>query len=75
MFGVKDSLVVELDKVSDDLAQQYNVERGTSLLRYDFVLVTEEEAAQLRNEKSIQALRNLGRTVKIVHGLPVPDID
>jgi hypothetical protein len=43
--------------------------------RYDFVLVTEKESFDLRAENSKKALEKLGRRVKIVEGLPVPDVD
>ena len=71
VFGVKKSLLVELSKVSADQAKKYNVEEGSALLSYDFVLVTEKESAELRAENSRTALEKLGRRVKIVKGLPV----
>jgi hypothetical protein len=45
------------------------------LLTYDFVLVSDEESFNLRSERSKEALEKLGRKVKIVEGLPVPDVD
>ena len=44
-------------------------------MTYDFVLVTEKESAELRADNSRKALEKLGRRVKIVEGLPVPDLD
>ncbi|KAF2133522.1 aromatic compound dioxygenase [Dothidotthia symphoricarpi CBS 119687] len=76
VFGVKDSLIVALDTVTPQLAAQYNVEAGSKLLRYDFVLVTDEETQQLRHDEAVKAMRALGREhMKIIKGLPVPDVD
>ncbi|KXH26407.1 hypothetical protein CSAL01_04388 [Colletotrichum salicis] len=54
VFGVKESLVVDLGTVSyvDGLAEKYGVEPSTRLLTYDFVLVSEEEVKALRESKS-----------------------
>ncbi len=75
MFGVKDSLVVDLGTVNAEEAEKYGVKEGSKILRHDFVMVTEKESADLRNEKSMQALEKLNRRCKIVDGLPVPDLD
>ncbi len=75
VFGVKNSLVIELSTVSPDQAAKYGVKEGTALMTYDFVLVTEQESADLRAQNSRKALEKLGRRVKIVKGLPVPDVD
>ena len=75
MFGVKDSLVVDYTKASRDTAERYGVQEGTLLLTYDFVLVSDVEASDLRQEKSREALQALGRKVKLLDGLPVPDVD
>lgn len=75
MFGVKNSLVVDLGKVDKATAEKYGVDEGIALMTYDFVLVSEKESAELRAENSRKALEKLGRRVKIVEGLPVPDLD
>ncbi|EXJ62040.1 hypothetical protein A1O7_02473 [Cladophialophora yegresii CBS 114405] len=75
VFGVKNSLIVELSKVSADQAAKYGVKEGSALMTYDFVLVTEQGSADLRAQNSRKALEKLGRRVKIVKGLPVPDVD
>ena len=75
VFGVKESLLVDLELADDATAMQYNVKPGTLVLKYDFVLVSDKEADDLRDEKSRQALAALGRRVKILDGLPVPDVD
>lgn len=72
---MKDSLIVDLGKVDRQTAEKYGVEEGSSLMTYDFVLVSDKESADLRAQKSKQALEKLGRKVKIVEGLPVPDVD
>ncbi|ROT41710.1 dioxygenase [Sodiomyces alkalinus F11] len=80
VFGVKKSLVVDLDKVDGETAKKYGVdvggEGGMWLLRYDFVLVSEEEAQELRDRNAIEALAKLGLThLKLVDHLPVPEVD
>ena len=57
------------------MASKYGVKVGHKLMTYDFVLVSEEESAKLRDQKAKEALEKLGRRVKIVDGLPVPDLD
>ncbi|KAL2006611.1 hypothetical protein VTN00DRAFT_9279 [Thermoascus crustaceus] len=75
VFGVKNTLVVDLGKVDAELAKKYGVPEGTALLTYDFVLVTEADSNALRDKNSKEALDKLGRKVKIVNGLPIPDLD
>ncbi|CDM34770.1 hypothetical protein DTO013E5_3316 [Penicillium roqueforti] len=75
VFGVKDSLTVEIGKADAEIARKYNVPEGHALLTYDFVLVSDEETKELRAHNSKVALDKLGRKVKIVNGLPVPDLD
>ncbi|KIV95902.1 hypothetical protein PV10_03503 [Exophiala mesophila] len=75
VFGVKNSLIVELGKVDKATADKYGVKEGSALMTYDFVLVTEKNSFDLRSENSAKALEKLGRRVKIVNGLPVPELD
>lgn len=76
VFGVKNSLVVEVQKVENaDQAKQYGVELGTSLIKYDFVLVNENAVAELRQEESERALAAQGQRFRFADGLPVPDVD
>ena len=56
-------------------AAKYGVPEDYALLKYDFVLVSEKEASDLRDKNSMKALEKLGRPIKIVNGLPVPDVD
>lgn len=67
--------MVDLGKVDKATAEKYGVDEGIALLTHDFVLVTDEESRELREENSRKALEKLGRRVKIVQGLPVPDVD
>jgi protocatechuate 3,4-dioxygenase beta subunit len=75
VFGVKDSLIVDLGEVDDELSAKYNVAVGTKMLKYDFVLVSEQTARELREAKAKAALLDLGLNMNIVNGLPVPDVD
>ena len=75
VFGVKDTLLVDFNEVDEDQARQYSVQMGTSLLSYDFVLVTEDAAMELRQKEAWKAMAVQGQSVKFVDGLPVPDVD
>ncbi|KAM0294390.1 hypothetical protein ACHAPM_011284 [Fusarium culmorum] len=76
VFGVKDSLVVSIQKVIDEeMAKKYDVKVGSALMTYDFVLVTEKAAAELRRKKAEEAMAGLGRSFKFIDDLPVPDVD
>ena len=57
VFGVKDTLVVQLQAVKDEQqAKAYDVKLGSALISYDFVLVTDEAAAELRRQKGEEAM-------------------
>jgi protocatechuate 3,4-dioxygenase beta subunit len=76
VFGVKDSLLLDLQTLTDEkIATQYDVKVGIKFIRYDFVLVSDAEAQQLREEKAMEAMAAQGRTMKLLNGLPVPDVD
>lgn len=78
VFGVKESLVVDIRKVSDveGLAEKYKVDPSTRLLQYDFVLVTEKEASDLRDKNALEAIKKQGATgITVINGLLVPDVD
>jgi hypothetical protein len=76
VFGVKDSLVVSLQKVEDEQqAEKYGVKLGSALITYDFVLVTDDAAARLRRKKAEEAMAEQGRKVRFIDDLPVPDVD
>lgn len=76
VFGVKESLIVQLETVDRETAQRYpGTSEGMKLLKYDFVLVSEAEATNLREEKSKEAFTGLGMEVQFIDGLPVPQVD
>ncbi|KAM0249721.1 hypothetical protein ACHAQJ_008923 [Trichoderma viride] len=76
VFGVKSSLVIDLGTVNNEaLAKKHGVELGTSLIEYDFILVTKAEALSLRESKAAEAMQAQGRNVNIIDGLPVPSLD
>jgi len=84
VFGVKDSLIVDLQEITEKsldsetgetLVSRYGVTAGTKLLKYDFVLVSDDQTLSLRNDRSKEALEKLGRKVRVIDGLPVPEID
>lgn len=57
------------------IAEKYGVKLGSALLEYDFVLVSEAEALQLREDRAREAMAAQGRKVILLDGLPVPDLD
>ncbi|KAI0017879.1 dioxygenase [Xylariomycetidae sp. FL0641] len=75
VFGVKQSLIVDLDKVDKATAEKYDAKEGSWLLNHDFVLASNEETEKLRDQNAMQALEKLGRRMKLVDHLPVPDVD
>lgn len=76
VFGVKESLIVDLSEVTDpEMAKKYDVEEGTSLLTYDFVLVSTRETLKLRKEKAEEAIKKMGRSMEDFQGLPILDVD
>ncbi|KAF2993950.1 hypothetical protein E8E14_001886 [Neopestalotiopsis sp. 37M] len=75
VFGVKQSLIVDLDKVDKETAAKYDAKEGTWLLRHEFVLVTEKETQDLRDRNAVEALEKLGLRMKLVDHLPVPELD
>src|SRR5579871_3205743 len=75
VFGVKETLVVSLDTMNAEQAKKYSMKEGAKLITYDFVLVTDGEAHQLREYEAMKAMEMLGRRWKLYHGLPIPDVD
>jgi protocatechuate 3,4-dioxygenase beta subunit len=74
VFGVKDSLVVDLHKVGDveGLAEEHGVSPGMKLLKHDFVLQTEEQSRQVREERMLKEAERQGGNLKIQNGRLVP---
>ncbi|KKY17431.1 putative catechol dioxygenase [Phaeomoniella chlamydospora] len=75
VFGVKNSLIVDMPPVDKETAEKYGVAEDYAILKYDFVMVTEKQASDLRDMNSMKAFEKLGRKVRIEGGLPVPDVD
>jgi hypothetical protein len=76
VFGVKESLIVELGTVNAKQAKEYDVKEGSKLLTYDFVLITDEETKELRDGEALKAMKKLGReNMMIINGQLVPDVD
>jgi hypothetical protein len=72
---VKETLVVDIGKADEAMAIKYKVELGCEVILYDFVLVSEEETRKLREEKAKEAMAAQGRRMKLLEGLPIPDLD
>lgn len=68
-------MVVDFTTVNAETSKKYGVKEGTKLLQHDFVLVDEKETERLRDENALKALKALGRKVKLLNHLPVPDVD
>lgn len=75
VFGVKQSLIVDFETADERTATEYGVKVGSKVLKHGFVLVSEKETEQLRDENALKAMRKLGRRVKLLNHLPVPDVD
>lgn len=75
VFGVKQSLIVDFSPADAKAAKEYGVKEGSKVLKHDFVLVDEKETERLRDENALKALKALGRRVKLLNHLPVPDLD
>ncbi|KEZ39587.1 Uncharacterized protein SAPIO_CDS9498 [Scedosporium apiospermum] len=76
VFGVKNSLVVDVKEVKDrEVAENYGAYVGCALIEYDFVLVLESEALALREQRAAEAMKAQGRKVTFLDGLPVPELD
>ncbi|KAH6988659.1 Intradiol ring-cleavage dioxygenase [Ilyonectria destructans] len=76
VFGVKNTLVVELQRVNDqEVADQYSVQVGCALMEYDFGLVTKEDAFNIRYKNAEAAMKAKGMKMQYIDGLPVPEVD
>lgn len=76
VFGVKKSLVVDIGEVSENsMAQKCGVPVGTKLLQYDFVVITANEAHELRARNAVAKLVNGGKQVKFYEQMPYVDVD
>ena len=69
VFGVKESLVVDLSEVADEsMAKEHAVPLGTKLIDRKFVLESSEGAEELRREA---AKKVMGHNVGFHAGRPV----
>lgn len=75
VFGVKNSLIVDFSEATKQEAEKYGITIGSPVLKHDFVLVEESVTRELRDKNAIEALAKLGRKVKLLDHLPVPDVD
>ncbi|KAL7621529.1 hypothetical protein AAE478_008853 [Parahypoxylon ruwenzoriense] len=75
VFGVKQSLIVDIGKADAATAKEYDFQEGGLLLKHDFVLTTKEETERLRDENAVKALAQLGLRMKLIDHLPVPELD
>lgn len=75
MFGVKESLLIDLGTVSAEQSKTYGVKEGNKLMSYDFVLVSEKESRELREKNAMDAMKDLGLRMKLYNGLPIPEVD
>lgn len=57
------------------MAEKYGFKEGAKAIVHDFVLVDEKETEKLRDENALKAMKALGRRVKLLNHLPVPDLD
>ncbi|CAI6299750.1 unnamed protein product [Periconia digitata] len=75
VFGVKESLIVDLQTAADfpGYSKTYGVSDTMKVLKYDFVLVSDAEVTALRNQKALDAASSLGLKLKLENGLLVRD--
>lgn len=69
VFGVKESLVVDLGEVDETTAQHYpGTYKGMRLLKYDFVLITKEKAERMRMGRRQEASNKFRSTAEVQNG-------
>lgn len=66
-----------LGKTAAEHTKRYGTPEGTSLLEYDFVLVTDQETEKLRDNRALEAVSALfpGSKCTLLDHLPVPSLD
>lgn len=80
---MKNSLIVELDEVDSNWLEEEKttgrlykgVNEGNWLCQHDFVLVTEKETYDLRDNNAIKAMGKLGLKAKLERGIPMQEVD
>lgn len=69
---MKSSLIASLGEVSDEAtAKKYNVQMGTKTMTWDFVMMSDEDAATLRKEIAIDTMKSQGGKLTFFNGMPV----
>ncbi|KAL2280258.1 hypothetical protein FJTKL_12709 [Diaporthe vaccinii] len=61
VFGVKESLVIDVGEMDSETAATYNRHHVKKLLKYDFVLASDVEADELRDKQTAAAFTSLKR--------------
>jgi hypothetical protein len=57
------------------LAEKYDVSPDTKLLRYDFVLITDDEAREAREKAAQEIADKSSGKLMVLDGLLVPSLD
>ncbi|EWC47434.1 hypothetical protein DRE_00402 [Drechslerella stenobrocha 248] len=74
VFGVKSSLIAELDSITDpEMADKHGMKAGDHLLRWDFVLITDRESEELKAKLAKDTLHKYKSGARLDHDLPVAD--
>ncbi|KAH7147196.1 putative hydroxyquinol 1,2-dioxygenase [Dactylonectria estremocensis] len=71
VFGVKESLIIDIGTVDDAISETYDVPVGMKMVKYDFVLMTTDDALELRRKKAEDTLEKMETqsTLRVVDGL------
>ncbi|PTB42612.1 hypothetical protein M441DRAFT_191475 [Trichoderma asperellum CBS 433.97] len=76
VFGVKKSLIVDINEVNSELmAKKCGIPLGMKLLEHEFVVVTNIEATKLRREKAQEIMGRGSRKVEFYNDLPFLALD
>ncbi len=75
VFGVKESLIVDVEEVDKETAEKYGVGEEIKMIAYDFVMVEKSVATELRLKQAKEAMEAQGRECVFIDGLPVPALD
>lgn len=70
VFGVKESLVINVHDNDKSTAEKYGLGMDSKLTKHYFVLASEDKGNALRNESSMRALHDLARPVVIANHAP-----
>ena len=75
VFGAKQSLVVDVSYVDDEIAEQYGASKRTWLLKHNFVLATDEEASVLRDRNASVVTTSSDVKIRLVNHLPTLEVE